>query len=305
MNKKIVSSILKKCMGYKSGEEVLLVCDDKLHSLGYEFYQKASSLGIKTIYTQITPLKMHGQEPPALIGEALKKADIAILLTSMSLSHTKARKSACHRHGTRIASLPGVTKDILKRSILINYSSLARTAKKIESVLTKGRRVEIHTDKGSELSFSIKGRRGFSDDGLYAEKGAFGNLPAGEVCIGPLEGTTNGRLVVDGSCPFIGRIRKPIEIIIKNGYATKAPIDKMKPLHKAFGKSVFGVAEFGIGLNPKALVTGCVLEDEKAKGTCHIAFGNNKSFGGRISCPVHLDFVFLNPKILIDGNRIQ
>jgi len=33
--------------------------------------------------------------------------------------------------------------------------------------------------------------------------------------------------------------------------------------------------EFGIGLNPKARLTGNLLEDEKAGRTLHIAFGNN------------------------------
>ena len=51
---------------------------------------------------------------------------------------------------------------------------------------------------------------------------------------------------------FIGKIKKPIEIIIKNGYAQNVPLSKMKSLVKDYGKKVLSVAELGIGLNPKA-----------------------------------------------------
>jgi leucyl aminopeptidase (aminopeptidase T) len=142
------------------------------------------------------------------------------------------------------------------------------------------------------------------DNGLYHKKGAFGNLPAGEACIAPREGTMNGRLVADGSCPLTGKFKRPIEIQIEDGYAKEIPIRAMGALRKKAGRCVFNVAELGIGLNPKARVTGNVLEDEKVLGTAHVAFGDNTSFGGKVGCRSHLDFVFHNPKIYIDGNAL-
>ena len=60
-------------------------------------------------------------------------------------------------------------------------------------------------------------------------------------------------------------------------------------------------AEIGIGTNYRAKITGNVLEDEKAAGTCHIAFGNNKHFGGKVDVPFHVDFVIKKPAIYADG----
>lgn len=305
MRKEIVRTIIKKCLGYKKTEHLLIVCDGKLHDLAYKFYKITKSLGIESIFLQMVPRKMHGEEPPEAIAGALKQADVVILLTSMSLSHTKARKEASLEYGTRIASLPCVTEEMLNRAICLDYSSLHKKVSRFSRLLTRGKRVEIYTDKGAHLVMSIEGRKGFSDDGLYTKKGAFGNLPAGEACISPCEGTTNGRLFVDGSMPLVGRLKRPIEIIIKKGYAQNIPVPEMAPLVKSLGKCVLNVAEFGIGLNPKAKVTGNVLEDEKAVGTAHIAFGNNKSFGGGVYCPCHLDFVFFNPIVMIDGIRLK
>jgi len=305
MNKEIVKIIVKRCLGYKKGEQFLIVCDDKLQVLAYDFYKLTKSLGVESVLLQMTPRKMHGQEPPEVVASALKQADAAVLLTSVSLSHTKARKAASYKYGTRIASLPGITEEILGRSISIDYSSLKKRAAHLAHLLTKAKTIEVYAKNGTHLVMSVNGRKGFSDDGIYAKKGAFGNLPAGEVCIGPCEGTTNGRLVIDGSTPFTGRLKRPIEIIIRNGYAQNIPTPKIDSLKRSLGRQVFNVAELGIGLNPKAKVTGNTLEDEKTQETAHIAFGNNKSFGGQVSCPSHLDFVFFKPTILIDGVRVN
>lgn len=305
MNKAIINIVIKKCLGFKRGEHILIVYDEELQILAQAFYKAARQEGIEILLLEMAARKMHAQEPPREVASALKATDIAILLTSMSLSHTKARKEASLKFGTRIASLPGITPEIFKRSIQVNYSSLKKRAERITNRLSKGKRLEVYTNTGTHLVMSIQGRKGFADDGLYTKPGAFGNLPAGEACIAPCEGTTEGILVVDASAPLVGRIRRPIKISIKNGLIQNMPLAKIASLIRPLGRCALNVAEFGIGLNLKAKVTGNVLEDEKAKQTAHLAIGDNRSFGGEISCPCHLDFVFLNPVIIIDGKRLK
>ena len=65
------------------------------------------------------------------------------------------------------------------------------------------------------------------------------------------------------------------------------------------------LAEFGIGLNPKATLIGNTLLDEKSLGTAHIALGMNTVFGGINNCSYHLDQIFKNPKILVDGKILK
>ena len=59
------------------------------------------------------------------------------------------------------------------------------------------------------------------------------------------------------------------------------------------------IGELGIGINPGARITGNMLEDEKAIGTAHIAFGNNEDFpgGGKNRSKVHRDYLFYRPTI--------
>ena len=71
------------------------------------------------------------------------------------------------------------------------------------------------------------------------------------------------------------------------------------------GPMAYLVAELGIGLNPKAKVTGNILEDEKVIGTAHIAVGNNLSYGGDNDVPLHLDGVITRPDIYADGKKLM
>ncbi|MCX5656687.1 MAG: aminopeptidase, partial [Candidatus Omnitrophica bacterium] len=283
--------------GYRKKERILIVTDDVLCDIGEIFYSSIKRLGLEPILIRIIPRKMHGEDPPPEVAHALKASNITLLITQKSLSHTRARQIASSKYGVRIASMPSITIQSLKRCVDIDYLDLKKRANALAQKISRAGKIKIKTDKGTELIMSVKGRRTFCDHGIYAENGAFGNLPAGEVSIAPIEGTTNGRLIVDASFACLGKLKKPIEINIRNGYATKISSRKLTNILSPFGKSAFNIAELGIGLNPRACVTGNILEDEKAINTAHIALGDNLSFGGRTRAKCHLDGVFFNPKI--------
>ena len=58
------------------------------------------------------------------------------------------------------------------------------------------------------------------------------------------------------------------------------------------------VGELGIGLNPKARLTGNLLEDEKAGKT---AFGNNTEMpNGKNDSKTHRDFLFYKPTFEVE-----
>ena len=154
---------------------------------------------------------------------------------------------------------------------------------------------------------SIEGRK--AEEGtLIKEKGSFHNLPSGESCLAPVEGTANGTFIVDAS--FLEKVDKPIKLTVKEGYVVDIrggkTAAKLKKLLKSIGdKNAYNIAELGIGTNDKAKITGEILEDEKVLGTAHIALGNNISYGGKINVPIHLDGVFFKPTIFVDDKKIM
>jgi leucyl aminopeptidase (aminopeptidase T) len=249
----------------------------------------------------------NAQEPPPKIAKAMKAADVALLVTKFSLSHTKARKAACQA-GARIASLPGINVGMIKRTLTGDYGQINKLSKRLAAILTKGKRVSITSPGGTKLTLNISGRKAIADDGNLTKKGSFGNLPAGEAFLAPQEGTTNGVLVVDGSLAEI-KLDRPLTVTIKDGIITDLSggkaVAKFRKAILAAGPKAKVVAELGIGTNPQAIVSPEVLEAEKVLGTCHIAFGNNVGFGGKNDAPFHSDGVVLNPTIKIDGQMIK
>ena len=64
------------------------------------------------------------------------------------------------------------------------------------------------------------------------------------------------------------------------------------------------VAEFGIGLNPKAELKGSMLEDEGCLGTVHLGIGSNKTIGGMNDVPFHLDHIIRQATIQVDDETL-
>ena len=248
---------------------------------------------------------MHGKEPSKTVAAAMKASDVFVCPTTYSLSHTNARKNAC-KAGARCATMPGITKAMFTGALTADYKKVAKLVDKMSDVLDKSKTVHITSPSGTDITFSIKGRTCDRDNGIYTKKGAFGNLPAGEACMAPVEGTANGVFVID----TLGKvITKPTPVVFKKGFAVKFGGTQGKKLKKMFDaaktKKAFALAELGVGANAKAKLSGFVLEDEKVMGTVHLALGNNTSYpGGKNYAPIHEDGIMLKPTMKVDGKVI-
>ena len=298
--------ILKKCMAAKKGERILILIDRNNRRIGEALFKKAKEI-CDAVIKEIDVPCYDGQEPTADIAKLMLKQDVIVIATTKSLSHTIARKAACDA-GARIASMPGITETVTKRAIDVDYDKIKKINEKICSVLKRSRKVRITTSKGTDLLLSISKKSIFSDDGLYHKKGKWGNLPAGEAGGAPIEGIAEGTVVIDQSMAGIGKLKRPIKLIIKKGNVVRfvggKEAAKLRRLLESFkDKKVYNIAELGIGTNEKAKVSGNILEDEKVYGTAHIALGNNISYGGKIDAPCHLDGIFSKPTIFIDGKK--
>ena len=134
-------------------------------------------------------------------------------------------------------------------------------------------------------------------------------VPDIEAYIAPIEDSTNGTLIVDGSTSVTGLVGKPVKIEFAHGRATKITGGHearllLKILRGARNRAAFKVAEFGIGLNPLAHIRGAIIEDEAALGTAHIALGDNSKLGGKNKAPLHIDLLFKQACVELDGKTI-
>lgn len=295
-------------MGVKEDEKVLVIADEPSRKIGYALFEAAKGLNAETVFLEITPRMSNGEEPPGTVAELMKLQDVILIPTSMSMSHTEARREASAA-GARIATLPGITEDIMTRTLKADYFAIAKRSAAAAELLTLGSTVRITTPKGTDFIMSIEGRTGLRDTGLNHNAGSFSNLPAGEGFIAPVEGASNGVIRIDGSMAGVGLLDgEEITVVVEDGYATEitggAGAQRLLSIMEPHGRLAFNVAELGIGTNDQAELTGNVLEDEKIMGTVHIAFGDNKTMGGTVRVASHLDGVILRPTVYIDDRVV-
>jgi len=290
------------CMGVKLGENVLVVTDPLRIKIAEAIADVARELGARTTLVSMPIGKRHGEEPPKLVAHAMKLSDVVIAPTTFSLTHTQARKRATEA-GARVATMPNITGGMMRKgAMLADYKEVSALTKKVAAALDKASNVEVTTRAGTNLKFSIRGRKAHPDTGIFHTPGDFGNLPAGEAFIAPVEGTGEGRVVVDGS--MLDTATGRIDITIKKGRATVISgglAKKLKKILDGAGPKARNLAEFGVGTNSKAKLIGNVLEDEKVFGTCHVALGDNSTFGGKVKAGSHIDGIFKRPTVKLDG----
>lgn len=300
---------IRDCMGAKAGETVLVVSDTEKHEIGYELYLSAIRLGHKAVYSEMQPLEVNGQEPPAAIADLMKQFDVVLCPTLRSLTHTQARRDASAT-GARVATFPGITKDVMIRGLNADYKRIAERSLNLKAVLDKGKHVRVTSAKGTDISFSIDGRDAYASKGLFHAKGESGNLPTGETFLAPVEGTAEGVFIVDGSFAGVGLMKEmDIKLTVKSGFVTSVEggenAKQLSEILAKVGGDAYNIAEIGIGTNDSAQLSGLILEDEKVMGTIHIAVGDNMGFGGKVKVPLHLDGVVKDPDVYLDGELIM
>lgn len=208
--------------------------------------------------------------------------------------------------------------NLIIEAIDVNYRPMQLEHEKIRKLIDGTEEIHTVTESGTDLYYNVRGIDGISADGNYVNAGSGGNLPAGEVYAPPNGKRVEGKVVIDGSSRSHTKttlIKKPITLTVKNGSIAEInggeeakelenSLEWAESISKHPG-SIRRICEFGIGLNPKANLVGAMITDDKVKGTAHIGIGSNYWFGGSIYAIIHLDQVFRNPKIFLDGKELE
>jgi leucyl aminopeptidase (aminopeptidase T) len=293
-------------MSLKPGESCLIVTDSIKEPIGRAFYEYAGTITENARIMLMRPGFEHAEEPPERIAKVMLEYDVQLLITDKSLTHTKARINATAR-GARIASMPMITEEIANRCLDIDYDDLRERARKLYLLMKNAREIKVTTVSGTDMKFTPGNSDFFGQNGgSFHSPGSYGNLPEGEISFAPE--TCEGVFVVDASFPGLGLLSSPLTFYVENGRVTRIEGERSQEVINRLdeaGPKAYIVAELGIGLNPKAKVTGNILEDEKVIGTSHIAVGNNLSYGRDNDVQLHLDGVIRTPSVYIDDNMIM
>ena len=296
--------VLRTSAGLRPGEKLLVVCDEVTRSVGDAFLSAARALGADPVLLAIRARAADGEEPPEPVGTAMAASDVILIVTSRSLTHTHARRAA-NRAGARVVSMPGVTEETLRDGgLATDWSKIHEVVRRTARRLRGAREVRLTSAAGTDLTFGVAGRDWITEDtGLCSRKGAFTTLPAGELFVAVVEGTADGRLVID--VYMEESLLEPVTATVKDGHATRivgAEI-AVETMNRG-GRDGRALGRFGFGLNPRARVNGPHLEAEKALGSAHLGFGDNLVIGGKIHCGVRVEAILSEVGVEVDGRSI-
>ena len=216
--------------------------------------------------------------------------EVSLVLALTEFSPTAPLIDVCKRrpgaHVFRAASMPGVEKRMEGTSLAADYREVARRCRLLKEALLTADHAEVEFSTGHRAFFDLRYRMCEADDGyLHRDKAddlPVINLPSGETFQVPYEGERSGEPsrtagelpVCEGGETVVFRVEanRIVEIIGASSVAER--------YRKFFAEdpSRTNIAELAFGCNERAVVTGNVLEDEKAG--FHWAYGRSDHLGG-------------------------
>lgn len=310
-------TLITTCSNCKKDENILVVTDETSYEIGMAFWQTLKEMGFEKRALVLMPdNKMHGEEPNEIVAAAMLKADVMFRATTLSLSHTDAKKLAC-ANGTRDLNCADYNMRMLTENgglftdFIKNREVVDRVAKAL-----KGKTITVTSPGGTNFTASIEGCESWPQYGMSTEIGQTSSPPDIEANIYIKRFTGNGVLCIDASMPHpdLGVVTDEggVMIEIKDSLATKISggeqAEKLRNLLAGYHDGrVYEIGEIGIGLNPDGILSGRMLEDEGTFRTVHMALGcgSSKSIDkSSNTCPFHLDMLMHRPTIAVDGRII-
>jgi len=201
----------------------------------------------------------------------------------------------------RVCVMAGITEDMMERLVNLNYGDLQALGKKLVEVMSGARAVQVTNDLGTDVSFSVFGRRWVSDNGDIGHRRSIGTLPAGECYTAPDEQSFNGEIhfsvIDDMSGKGMVRLEKGKVVEHKGKGITR--------IMERIGRDTSGktIGEIGIGTNKNARPGSRLLESEKASGSVHFALGDAYGLGPNQS-KHHYDMLVEKATVIADGQLI-
>ncbi len=269
----------------------------------------ASEVGCSFTTMQVSTGRHHGEQLSKVAAAAMQSCDLVIAPMRTNVAHTEARREA-QRNGVKVIVLPEAdgADFFLARGWDADFVSLRPRIDVLARALDQADTARVTSKAGTDITMSIAGRRGRSLNGFANTI----DISAGyclEASIAPVEGTANGRIVVNASVPGVALIRdQPIIIEFENGLATSIAggpeADAFRKLLESFNDpNVYNLGELGVGMNPDCTLDGTMLSDESVWGGFQLALGTSAP-GGECRAAAHYDTVLTGARLELDGEVV-
>ncbi|MBJ7600655.1 hypothetical protein [Candidatus Nephthysia bennettiae] len=313
----------------RRGHDVLILTDTQHDPRVWQAVMTiVSELGATPTLALFEPRPADYYDPPAAVCAAMLGADVNVLLASTGMLHSPASMQAMAR-GIPCICLDGGLRleDFQQGGVTADYTEIARLKHYVaRNVFGAGaRQVRVTSRLGTDGTYSVEGRifvpplrePGWDPMRAYrrTEEGRKGSpmfaclFPTGEFNVPPVEGSAEGRVMIDLTMHNLGRLQSPIELSVRAGRITAieggADAWALRRHLERYGdeNALLFPTEASIGINREARIVGVQREDKNIFGAIHFGLGTNIDVGGTVRSNIHMDGVILAPTIEVDGER--
>jgi leucyl aminopeptidase (aminopeptidase T) len=314
----IANKIITNYLAVKPGEEVLICIDPETDMrMPNAMVAAAEQIGAEYgIYMMPVRQKDKATTIPKSLEKAMEGADVYIPMTRSSGAAAYCSKMKELLVAKKLRECCMVLRDIdnyTKGGALADYDAVYSDGKRLAEIWKDKKVCTVTTPAGTNLTFDMISEEPIIECGIARNPGESMAFSDGEVSVGPVEGTMNGIMVLDGPMCYYGQPTAPIKLEITKGKVTKifdgGDSKIITEFNKLFSEveNSENIAEIGIGLNPNSLFNGDFEEEKKARGTVHFALGNGVYYGQKsadCNSQVHIDLVLYNPTVTFDGEVI-
>jgi len=303
-----VSRVLDTCLGLRAGERVMLLTDVGTDPIVIEgLVNGIAERGAEPLVRLLPLFPMPGSEPPDAIAEELADVECGIELTSTFIGSSRARQNASAA-GTRYVCMPAVVADTFRIGgpFDVDFDALAVTTLTLAGAWEEASTYRIVTPGGTDLRGSVQGRKGRALTGVARNPGDYMAPPDIESGTAPVEGSTNGVVVIDADFLFMGQgpVSEPVTLHLRDGELVSTDGGEAwrltEMIERCRDHRMTNLAEVSVGLNPQGSVCGVPMETESTLGSAHIAFGNSIAYGGTVAAVAHLDCVMKDATVYLD-----
>ncbi|MCD6157258.1 MAG: hypothetical protein J7J75_01350 [Euryarchaeota archaeon] len=301
--------VLTDVLGARANERLVIITDlSDAVTIGMEIAKAAYEIGVRTLLISFSPEGDNPRMPEEIIA-SISSVDCIVLISKRSLTFSPDIVRAV-KDGKRVASCPRVTKGMFIRALSVDLRALSNDTRNVAERLTMSSEALIASGHNSEAFFEIRSRRAVYVDGLAREPSTMTIVPGGIVGIAPVEGSSDGELIINGSISHLGLLRRPVKVTIEGGEIVDISgghdAKRLERLLKSYeDKNMYKIAEIGVGVHPLMRIRGNATEDESSRGTIVVGLGENAGhLGGNIVASDHVDLFLKRGSMFLDGSPL-
>jgi len=200
---------------------------------------------------------------------------------------------------------------MMREATAVRADKLSADGRKLAARLERANEVRVHTEDGTYLTFSIRGRAPRVYDGVVDEQDVArgvveDSVPAGSVTVSIEETSANGTLSSDVPTAWAGRTIRQLKWAFRDGQVTSFDGDaNAKALRKQWEQATGERDRIGIltlGVNPKARLG--FLSNSIVRGAATIGIGMNELMGGKNASSFFFEQTLRDASIDLDGDPI-